>query len=116
MINSVLESVQNTRKRPHELILYHCQQAVEKVLKAYIIYNNNNTCPWGHDLDDLRMTCAGFDNAFNTKRIAGHCAFLTAFNSARYPDFMASVDAKTAERGLNSAKRVYDFVTKRMPF
>jgi len=112
MIDSTMEKIPNARERPHELILYHSQQAVEKMLKAYLIHKG--TLPWGHDLDDLRVECAGFDNAFNSKRIAEHCAFLTAFNSARYPDFTASVDAKTAERGINSTKRVYDFVADKL--
>lgn len=112
MIDSAMEKIPKARERPHELILYHSQQAVEKMLKAYLIHKG--MCPWGHDLDDLRTECAGFDSAFNSKRIAGHCAFLTAFNSARYPDFASSVDAKTAERGINSAKRVYDFVSDKL--
>ena len=107
-----MEKIPNARERPHDLILYHSQQAVEKMLKAYLIHMG--THPWGHDLDDLRVECAGFDITFNSKRIADHCAFLTAFNSARYPDFTASINAKTAERGINSAKRVCDFVSGKL--
>jgi HEPN domain-containing protein len=112
VINSILMQVQNPRLRPHELVLYHCQQATEKMLKAFLTYNGIS--PWGHDLNTLRTSCASFDAGFDSKRISDHCAFLTAFNTARYPDFTDTIDASTASRGLNSAKRVYDFVSEKL--
>ena len=112
VIDSILAQVRNPRARPHELVLYHCQQAAEKMLKAYLVHNG--VSPWGHDLNALRTNCANFDIGFNSERIIGHCAFLTAYNEARYPDFTDSVDSNTAVRGLNSAKRVYDFVSAKL--
>ena len=41
--------------------------------------------------------------------------FLLSFAAARYPDFTAaSVDASNAERALNSAKRIYDFISVKL--
>ena len=102
----------NPRQRPFEIILYHCQQSAEKMLKAYLIHKG--ATGWGHDLDALRLQCAAFDNSFNSMRHAKHCAFLTAFASVRYPDYSASIDAGDAARGLNSAKRIFDFVSERL--
>jgi HEPN domain-containing protein len=104
----------NPRLRAYEAILYHCQQAVEKMLKAYLIYKGEN--PWGHDLEALRASCTAYDNTFNSKSLIGHCIFLTSFIAVRYPDFVMSIDASHAIRGLNSAKRVYDFVSKKLGF
>jgi len=32
----------------------------------------------------------------------------------RYPDYSISIDAADAARGLNSAKRIFDFVSERL--
>jgi HEPN domain-containing protein len=112
VIDSIMAQVQNPRLRPHELVLYHCQQAAEKMLKAFLA--NNGVNPWGHDLNALRTSCTGFDTGFESKRITDHCAFLTAYNAARYPDFTDTINATTVARGLNSAKRVYDFVSEKL--
>ena len=58
--------------------------------------------------------CAKLDNSFNSKRIVDHCVFLSVFTTVRYPDFALSVDASHADRGLNSAKRIYDFILSRL--
>ena len=63
----------NPRHRAYEAILYHSQQAAEKMLKAYLVHKGEN--PWGHDLDSLRTSCAKFDSSFNGIRITGHCVF-----------------------------------------
>ena len=112
VIDSIMAQVKNPRLRPHELVLYHSQQAAEKMLKAFLTHNG--VCPWGHDLNILRTNCAEFDTGFKQKRITDHCAFLTAYNAARYPDFTDKIDASTAARGLNCAKRVCDFVSERL--
>jgi len=109
VIDSIIGMVQNPRHRPHEQVLYHCQQATEKALKAYLY--NYNLQPWGHDLNALRTECSKLDNVFDAKRIVDHCAFLQAYNAARYPDYTDTIDARIALRGINSAKRVYDFVS-----
>ena len=51
---------------------------------------------------------------FNSPRLIKHIAFLSAFIAARYPDFTMSIDASHATRGLNSAKRIFDFVSERL--
>jgi len=109
--NEMSRSV-NPKARPFEVILYHCQQCAEKMLKAYILYNGDSS--WGHDLEALRLKCARYDSSFNAVRLINHCAFLSAFVNARYPDFTASVDATSAERAINSARRIYDHVSERL--
>ena len=108
-----MSQIQSPRQRPYELILYHCQQTAEKALKSFII-NSGVSYPYEHDLSVLRGMCAKFDNRFNSKRVVDHCVFLSAFCTVRYPDFALSVDASHADRGLNSAKRIFDFVLLRL--
>jgi HEPN domain-containing protein len=111
-IESIITQVQNPRLRPHEIVLYHCQQMAEKILKAYLV--QNGVIPRGHNLNALRTSCESIDSGFASRRLVDHCAFLTAYNMARYPDFTDTIDARTAARGLNSAKRIYDFVSERL--
>ena len=107
-----MERTSHSGKRPFEVILYHCQQSAEKMLKAYLLYKG--TIEWGHDLDSLRIKCTALDSAFSSSRIARHCAFLSMFATVRYPDFTFSVDSSHSTRGINSAKRVYDFVSDKL--
>jgi len=106
----------NPRHRAYEAILMHCQQSAEKMLKAYVIKNIANVNPkvFSHDLEAVRIECAKIDNSFDSLRFSKHLAYLAAFVTARYPDFRFSIDSTHALRGLNSAKRVFDFISVRL--
>ena len=106
----------NPRHRVYEAVLMHCQQSAEKMLKAYVVKNITNSNPkvFSHDLEAIRMECAKIDNSFNSSRFSNHLAFLAAFVTVRYPDFAFSIDSSHATRGLNSAKRIYDFIAIRL--
>jgi hypothetical protein len=39
---------------------------------------------------------------------------LQAYNAARYPDYTDLIDAIIASRGINSAKRIYDFISVKL--
>ena len=104
----------NPRQRPVEIILYHCQQGAEKALKAYMVQNGRFP-PKTHDLTELRLICKQWDSQFDNKRIINHCDFLDPFGVVvRYPNYYLSLDSGHANRGLNSAKRIYDFVCTRL--
>jgi len=103
----------NPRLRPYELILSNCHQSAEKMLKAYLL-SKSSSYPQIHDLQRLRMLCSHFDISFNGTRFVDHCAYLNMFWNVKYPDFAVSVDAAITARGVNSAKRIYDFVLIRL--
>ena len=103
----------NPRLRPYEIILNHCHQCAEKMLKAYLLHTTGSFSKI-HVLNTLRKACATHDNNFNRKRIKDHCAYLDTFWNIKYPDFTVSVDASHATRGINSAKRIYDFISERL--
>ena len=108
-----MNSVYNPRLRPYEIVLHHCHQCAEKMLKAYLIHfsGKHNKI---HVLDVLRLACTVYDSGFNGKRVTDHCVYLDTFWNIKYPDVTVSVDASHAMRGVNSAKRVYDFVSLRL--
>ena len=113
-----MERTVNPRLRPYEVILYHCQQSAEKMLKAYLVYNGISVVfgskTWGHDLNALRTYCSSIDKGFSASRIVNHCSYLNLFASVRYPDFTLTINASYATRGIKSAKRLFDFVSKRL--
>jgi len=107
---------QNPRLRPIEIILYHCQQGAEKALKAYLIQHGTFVKDiHTHKMQILRLKCAKCHASFNNKRILKHCAFLDPFSiTVRYPKHSIVLDSALALRGLNSAKRVYNFVCEQL--
>jgi len=112
----VMERDCNPRHRPYEIVLMHCQQSAEKMLKAYVIKTNPSINPkvFSHDLEAIRMECEKNDKIFCSARLVKHLTFLSVFATARYPDFRFSIDSTHAVRGVNSAKRVYDFISERL--
>jgi len=108
-----MEAQCNPRLRAYEIVLFNCHQSVEKTLKAYLLCHKSSY-PLVHDLQQLRMMCAQVDPGFAYKRIVSHCAYLNMFWNVKYPDFTVSVDASHASRAINSAKRVYDFVSEKL--
>jgi len=107
---------QNPRHRPIEVILYHCQQGAEKALKAFIVQHGTFTHDLQtHNLQVLRNACVKLDTNFCKSRIVGHCSYLDPFSiTVRYPKHTLQLDSAIALRGINSAKRVYYFVCRRL--
>ena len=69
---------------PTDTMCFHCQQAVEKLLKAYLISKNTNY-PFTHNLADLVNACMKQDNSFI--EILEKAESLTPFAvEIRYPD------------------------------
>ena len=101
---------QNPRHRPIEIILYHCHQGAEKSLKSFMVQNGRFP-PKTHELQELRLICIQWNPLFSSVRLIKHCAFLDPFAVVvRYPKHNISLDSSHAARGLNSAKRISDFV------
>ncbi|MCX6325073.1 MAG: HEPN domain-containing protein [Bacteroidia bacterium] len=84
--NEDIAVIENLFKSEPELfassICYHAQQAVEKFLKAYLVFQNIDF-PKTHDLDFLLLECKKVDN----KVFDIDLGSLTDFGvSIRYPD------------------------------
>jgi HEPN domain-containing protein len=91
-----------------DLVGFHCQQAVEKFIKAYLVWHQIEF-PKTHDLTFLRTLVRWRD-----ERLAEQLAFadwLTPFGvEIRYPGELPAVDRNTAERALADAQRVRHFL------
>lgn len=95
-----------------EIVAFHCQQAVEKLLKAFLA-SRGITFARIHDLRRLLDQCAATDATFETIRdsIEPLTLYAVAF---RYPgpDDPTLDDAR---RALALVEHAWNFVTSRLP-
>ncbi|HHY05477.1 MAG TPA: HEPN domain-containing protein [Clostridia bacterium] len=97
---------------PLENICFHCQQATEKILKGYLIHQEEKTPPRTHDLKLLCKMCAKKDESF--EEISQACIDLTPYGvRARYP-FEIEIQKNDMEEALGDAKRVMDFTLQKI--
>lgn len=93
--------------------LFHCQQAVEKALKAWLAWHD---VPFRktHDLGDLGTHCVTLDASLEP--LLRQAATLTEYAwQYRYPgDVPEPTDAEATE-GLALAKQVVDAIIARLP-
>lgn len=93
--------------------VFLCQQAAEKMLKAYLTWR---ATPFGpiHDLRRLAELCATHDSTFDELREAAEV--LTPYAVAvRYPGRVPDPDPGEAAAALRMAALVVTFVTDRLP-
>jgi HEPN domain-containing protein len=92
---------------------FHCQQAVEKLLKAYLVWNESAP-PRVHDLALLLDGCEKLDPAFRDKR--DEWEWLTGYAIiARYPSEVPPPDQPEARRALAAAEDCWQSVQRMLP-
>jgi HEPN domain-containing protein len=90
---------------------FHCQQAAEKSLKAYLVYNREVPRKI-HSLKDLLLDCLKYDTSLN--EINPHLKILEGlYISTRYP-FVINVSKEEAEEFLKSAKEVISRIKEKI--
>ncbi len=95
-----------------EIAVFHCQQAVEKFLKAYLTFAER-TFKKLHDLDQIVTWCSESDASFLELRSV--VAPLRQYAvEVRYPHVMG-LKADDVRIALGSANTVRDFVRARIP-
>jgi HEPN domain-containing protein len=111
-----LEAAAWLLESPHSLygvVSFHCQQAAEKVLKAYLTWQEQ---PFEktHSLVALVGMCLRFSADFEALRTAA-----TSLNpfavTTRYPGDLPDISAQEAGEALGLAQQVWDFVMARLP-
>lgn len=94
-----------------DTICFHCQQAVEKYLKMYLVSKGNEPIIT-HNISILVAKCIQYDLDFGE---LGKFDFLTVYAvSLRYPDDFYMPEVEEAQEGLAAAKEVRSFVVGRM--
>ena len=92
---------------------YHCQQAAEKSLKAFLVLQDSSFSKT-HLLSHLVEQCAVVEPRFT--ELSEAAEFLTPFaTSFRYPGDVLEPMQDDVETGLKLAEHIVDFVLALMP-
>jgi len=89
---------------------FHCQQSVEKYLKAYLFYKGEKI-PKIHDLTKLRKACADLDADFDLIDFKDLNAYAV---EARYPDNFIEPSADETKEYLQIAEDVKKLVLNKV--
>lgn len=107
---SALHLVKKDRKPVPDSICFHCQQCIEKYLKAFLILNNVEP-PEIHDLQRLKAICSNVDESF--EEISEELDILNAYAvNFRYPGEVATVEE--ANEAFLVMKKVHKFIRYRL--
>ena len=99
----------------YDIAVYHCQQAAEKAVKAFLIHHGR---PYEktHDIEVLTDLAGEVDAAFG--KLADAADALTPYATRfRYPNATFEVEPLPAEysEALQHATAIYDFVGSQLP-
>ncbi len=92
---------------------FHCQQAIEKSLKAYLTWHDQ---PFEktHSLVALAAQCMLFDSDFESLREAA--IILTPYAvTSRYPGDLPELSSDDAEIAIQLTTQAWDFLLARLP-
>ncbi|MBM3746078.1 MAG: HEPN domain-containing protein [Acidobacteria bacterium] len=93
--------------------LFHCQQAAEKALKAFLTWHDIRF-RGVHDLDEIGNQCVGADPTL--AELAVRVRPLTAYASRlRYPGAEYDATIEEAESALSLAREVWAAIASRLP-
>ena len=110
-ISSASYLAENMRPTPAEIICFHCQQAVEKYMKAYLVYNDQEP-PITHDLIELVKLCNNYNTDFSP--LLTKCEYLIPFAvRTRYPGGSDPED-EDIKRALTYANDIIEFVKSKI--
>lgn len=100
---------------PLDVAIYHCQQAAEKAVKAFLVLKGV-TPEKTHDIRKLTVEASRFDPSFD--ELTAVASALTPYAwEFRYPDDLTETypTREEFEEALRHAQTISDFVLARMP-
>jgi len=100
------------RPTPHEIVCFHCQQFVEKYLKAFLVSKGQEP-PYIHDLAKLASLCETENPIFG--QIKQKCIVLAEYGvQPRYPGGMQIIEEDMV-RALHFAADIRNFFREKVP-
>jgi HEPN domain-containing protein len=94
---------------PSSAICFHCQQAIEKYLKAFLV-NNNIDFPRTHDILELiDQFIIPIDNSFENIKIQAETLIDYAV-APRYPDYLFEPTRSDANEAFDIMKVIREFI------
>ncbi len=104
-----------TDKRLFNPTVFHCQQAIEKSLKAFLLYKHRKLFD-GHNLTWLCKQAALTDQSF-TKWIGKSTLLNRFYIETRYPaDIPEEIDRKLVEEILEATEDMMEFICDNIKF
>jgi HEPN domain-containing protein len=103
----------NSDTIPFDTVCYHCQQAAEKLLKAYLV-GNNRDYPFSHDLLLILEKVLTVDPEAETLRNSLTILIPYAVE-IRYPDDGFMPEVEDAIEARDAAGKVLDWLEKALP-
>ena len=102
-----------TEKPANDMICFHCQQAVEKYLKAFLV-KNSIEFKKTHDISELIELCLGVDDSFS-ELFDKNVDSLTIYAAEiRYPDYFYLPSDDETKDAISKAEYVKDFVMRKL--
>ena len=96
---------------PVNIVCYHCQQSVEKILKAYLLAQGN-TLEKTHDLKALLEQCCRYSSDFDSFKTA--CIKLTSYiSSSRYPSDTEILE-QDMKLSIQAAGKILEFTKSKL--
>ena len=98
---------------PTDAVCFHCQQAIEKYLKAFLTFQNVRVKKI-HDLEALLNLCIEIDKEFENldKEKISSLSFFAV--EVRYPDEFYIPTIDEARENLEIALKVKEFILKKL--
>lgn len=93
---------------------FHSQQCAEKIIKAYLVFKNISFSN-KHQLSYLLDLCEKGDNTFSSIREQAELLDPYAVET-RYPDASFDPDESTSIKALETAERIFKFVSSKINF
>jgi HEPN domain-containing protein len=92
---------------------FHCQQSIEKALKAFLV---SRVIPfdWSHQIGYLLDLCVTEDEQFEQFRVSAAPLSEYAIRF-RYPHPEPAPEKSQVHQALKVARQVYNFILERMP-
>jgi HEPN domain-containing protein len=101
-----------TESPPLDTVCFHCQQAAEKFIKAFLVFHGK-LFPFSHNLADLVAICMQVDLAFAA--IQRKAETLTPFAvEIRYPDDFYMPTKEEAKEAFAIATEIKTFISARL--
>ena len=97
----------------HDAVVFHCQQAAEKSLKALLVWHD---LPFRktHNLEEIGAACIGFDATLEA--VVARAVPLTEYAwRFRYPGELVEPGVAEAKEAVLVARAVYDAAIERLP-
>lgn len=102
----------SAKETPWDVVCFHAQQLVEKLLKAFLVYHGRAP-ERTHDLVPLLTACVKLDASLNI--LEEDCQRLTYYAvSSRYPSDLREPDEVDGRKAIAAAERIRRAILSRL--